>query len=292
MEGEQVLKRLLILSFAFGLGVSQAGAEESFAYNAYVDGPWGQIHVYVDGPQTVGTPTVVFLHRMPWNGTQYVRVQPLLAEQGIRSVSVDLPGYGMSRGPSYVPDVYEYADVLLPVMDHFGLAKMTLAGDHTGASIVVAFAEKHPQRLNRLIVHGPPIFDAETLAMLKAVRAWEDPKEDGSHLTNKWSALRRTFDGKSSVEEQHQSLMQFMQAGPNEWYAHDAIYNYDLIPVIEKLDIPVLVITNPGDSLHGAALQMKALRSDFDFVQLDVFGTHAIYDQPRAWTDGIADFIR
>ncbi len=267
-------------------------AQDSTAYNAYVNGPWGQIHVYVDGPKAVAPPAIVFLHRMPWNGTQYGKVQPFLAEKGIRSISVDLPGYGMSQGPPYVPDVYEYADVLLPVMDHFDLEKMYLAGDHTGASIVVAFAERYPDKLNRLIVHGPPIFDAETLAMLKAVRAYEDPKADGSHLINKWSMLRRTFDGKSSLEEQHQSLMQFMQAGPNEWYAHEVIYNYDLIPVIKKLDLPVLVITNPGDSLHDAALQMRDLRPDFDFVELDVYGTHAIFDAAEQWADGIAAYIK
>ena len=258
----------------------------------YVNGPWGQIHVYVDGPPSDAAPTVVFLHRMPWNGSQYLRVQPLLAEKGIRSISVDLPGYGMSKGPGFVPDVYEYADVLLPVMTHFGLEKMYLAGDHTGASIVVAFAERYPDKLHRLIVHGPPIFDAESLAMLKAVRAYEAPKADGSHLTNKWSMLRRTFDGKSTVEEQHQSLMQFMQAGPNEWYAHEAIYNYDLVPVIKTLTVPVLIITNPGDSLHDAALQMHDLRPDFDFVELDVYGTHAIFDAAEQWADGIAAYIK
>ncbi len=286
-----ILKNTVTMALIVLILPLTSAAQMTKAYNVYVDGPWGQIHVYVDGPTSPTAPAVVFLHRMPWNGTQYVKVQPVLAEKGIRSMSVDLPGYGMSRGPSYVPDVYEYADVLLPVMDHFALEKMYLAGDHTGASIVVAFAERYPEKLHRLIIHGPPIFDAETLAMLKAVRAWEAPQEDGSHLTNKWAMLRRTFADKSTVEEQHQSLMQFMQAGPNEWYAHDAIYNYDMVPVIETLDLPVLVITNPGDSLHDAALIVRDIRPDFDFVQLDVYGTHAIFDEPKVWADGIAAYI-
>jgi len=286
-----IIRLLLLMSFLFIPFVATSG-EETDAYNAYIDGPWGQIHVYVDGAALKGSPTIVFLHRMPWNGTQYRYVQPVLAENGVRSIAVDLPGYGMSKGPNYVPDIYEYADVLLPVLAHFRLDKVHLAGDHTGASIVVAFAEKYPERLHRLIVHGPPIFDAETLAYLKAVRAYPELKEDGSHLMEKWRGLRRTFDGKSTLAEQQQSFLQFFDAGPDEWFAHEAIYNYDLVPVFQKLEVPVLVITNPGDSLHDAALLVKSLRPDFDFVALDIYGTHAIFDAAELWAEGIADYIK
>ena len=287
-----ILKPSLILGLIISLMIPAVSsfAQETEAFNTYVDGPWGQIHVYVDGPASA--PAVVFLHRMTWNGSQFVNVQPLLADQGIRSISIDIPGYGMSDGPSYVPDVFEYADIVLPVLEHFGLETVNLAGDHTGASIVIAFAEKHPDLIKRLIVHGPPIFNAERLAQLRAMRSYRPPQADGGHLSETWQRLRTTFAEKSSLEEQHQSLLQFFQAGPNEWYAHDAIYSYDLIPVIERLDVPTLIITNRGDSLHDAALLMKSMRLDFDLVELDVYGTHAIFDAPELWANGIAPYIK
>lgn len=59
-------------------------------------------------------PTVVMLHRMTWSSVQFENVQPLLAELGVRSIAVDLSGYGMSDGPKQVPTAVQYADSLLP----------------------------------------------------------------------------------------------------------------------------------------------------------------------------------
>lgn len=65
---------------------------------AYVDGPWGQIHLRIAGPKH--GPVVLLIHKMVWSSVEFSRVQPLLAARGVRTIAVDLPGYGLSDGPA------------------------------------------------------------------------------------------------------------------------------------------------------------------------------------------------
>ena len=55
----RILAALLILA-----GTAQAADR----YRAYIDGPWGQIHVRVAGKAS--DPTVVILHQMTWSSEQ------------------------------------------------------------------------------------------------------------------------------------------------------------------------------------------------------------------------------
>lgn len=262
-------------------------------FRTYIDGPWGQIHVRVDGPGAADPPTVVLLHQMVWSSLQFERVQPLLAEYGIRSIAVDLPGYGLSDGPSHVPTAAEYGDALLPVLDHFDLTKAILHGNHTGATIIAAFADTHPERVARLILQGPPIFDSETRAALLAEKPFDQtPRPDGGHLLARWQQANNSFGANTSLASRHRSVMEFFTAGPREWYAHDAVFRYDLAPVIERLPVSALILTNSGDSLHNAALEVKAMRADFDYAELASPGAHAIYDDPAPWAAAVAAYVQ
>lgn len=288
-----VAAAIALVSQGFSVLPTAAVAEQSPGrFRTYVDGPWGQIHVRVDGPETRDAPTVVLLHQMVWSSVQFERVQPLLAERGVRSMAVDLPGYGLSDGPSHVPTAAEYAESLLPALDHFGLKKAILHGNHTGATIAVAFAAAHPDRVERLILQGPPIFDAETRKALLNEKPFDQtPQTDGSHLLERWQQASSSFGANTSLASRHRSVLEFFTAGPREWYAHDAVFRYDLAPAIERLSVPALVISNPGDSLHEAALQVKAIRPDFSYQELAWAGAHAIYDDPGPWTTAVASYV-
>ena len=262
-------------------------------FRAYVDGPWGQIHVRVDGPDTADAPSVLLLHQMVWSSLQFEHIQPLLAARGIRSIAVDLPGYGLSDGPSHVPTAAEYAASLLPVLERFGITRAIIHGNHTGATIAVAFADAHPERVDRLILQGPPIFDAPTRRALLAEKPFDQtPRADGSHFLQRWQQASSSFGANTSLASRHRSVLEFFTAGPREWYAHDAVFRYELAPAIERLSMPTLLLTNPGDSLHGAARQVSDAQPTFAYVELAWPGAHAIYDDPEPWADAVAAYVQ
>src|ERR1700722_16324450 len=86
---------LLVFSLSAVLGSPwhAARADDAAHYRAYIDGPWGQVHVRVEGASS--DPTVILVHQMIWSSDQFHYAQPELAKRGIRSIAIDLPGYGM-----------------------------------------------------------------------------------------------------------------------------------------------------------------------------------------------------
>jgi pimeloyl-ACP methyl ester carboxylesterase len=132
--------RLTFLLAAAGLALAAptTAAAPKPAYRAYVDGRWGQIHVRVAGPAT--GPTVVLVHKMVWSSIEFAKAQPRLAALGIRSIVVDLPGYGLSDGPAAQLSAEDYADDLLPILNHFKVSRAVMVGANTGATLVAAFA--------------------------------------------------------------------------------------------------------------------------------------------------------
>ncbi len=228
-------------------------------YGTYINGPWGQIHVRIDGK--VGDPAVILLHSFPGSSLQFRFAQPLLARLGFRSIAVDIPGMGWSdpppSAPAVIPSAREFAEIILPVLDEFGIRSATLVGTNTGASLVVAFALAHPERVDRIILDGPPVFTPAQRVDLIAKNRPTDPHSPAT-----------------------------------EWYAHDAIFRYDLESALRQLKGPVDIIAYPGQVLNKASLAVKAMRPDFGFKTLTSTDPTGALDQPEQWTRVVGEFMQ
>ncbi len=282
----------VLVALAPALALGAAGPSR---YRAYVPGPWGQIHVRVDGDVSDGRPTVILLHKMVWSSVQFEKVQPLLARAGVRTIAVDIPGYGLSDGPPSEPTAEAFADALLPVLDHFRLARADMLGSDSGATIMAAFADRHPDRTVHLIMDGPPIFDAAARAKLLEEPEFDrSPQPDGSQFSRRWDMIAKAAPGAAlSTEARHVGEMQFFQAAPTYLYGHHAIFKYDLAPTVKRLKVPVLLLDSRGSQLHQTAVDVKTrVRPDFDYVELGWPGIMASYDDPQPWAAAVADYVK
>ncbi len=267
-----------------------AGADTASAYRTYVDGPWGQIHVRVAGRE--GDPTIILVHQMIWSSEQFRLAQPALAQRRIRSIAVDLPGYGASAGPNTPATASQYAETLIPVLQRFGLKSANLLGVNEGATIVAAFADAHPRLVRRLIVDGPVIADPLVLARYFAQpRAYLAPRADGSHLQSIWNSTAGTPEQKLSVEAMEDKALAIIAAGPRGWFAQEAAYKYDLKATLQRLRVPVLVITYPGQSFRAAALAVLVDRPDFAHRSIEWGGGVPSFDEPDPWAAAIAEYL-
>jgi len=266
------------------------GGELPPRYRVYLDGPWGQIHVRVEGKNQ--NPTIVLVHQMIWSSDQFRYAQTELSARGIRSIAIDLPGYGMSDGPPTPPTADQYAEVLVSVLKHFGLKSTNLLGVNEGATIACAFASAHPNMVKTLTLDGPPIFNIVTQAKyFSQPRAYREPRADGSHLQIFWKRETDTVGTKLTLTGVQANLMSVFGAGPNGWFAQDAVYRYDLAPVLRRLKVPVMILTYPGQQFHQAALDIAAERLDFTLRTLNWQGLVASFDAPEPWAESVASFL-
>lgn len=67
----------------------------------------------------------------------------------------DLPGFGLSDKPERALSVAELAEALRSFMDAADLPRAVLVGNSLGCEILVAFARRHPERADRLVLQGP-----------------------------------------------------------------------------------------------------------------------------------------
>lgn len=129
-----------------------------------------RVHVRSNGP-TIRTPmapkpdqslqpvpTVVLLHGFGSSLHTWEDWVPVLS-QDFRVIRYDLPGHGLT-GPDASGD---YTDargivVLLDLLNHLGIQKISLIGHSIGGRLAWNFAAAHPERIEKLVLVAPDGF--------------------------------------------------------------------------------------------------------------------------------------
>jgi haloalkane dehalogenase len=135
-------------------------------YVDVADGDGGQLRVatYSAGPPD--GETVLLLHGEPSWSYLYRHVMARLAERGLRSVAVDLVGFGRSDKPAAMAD-HTYARhvewIREAVVDQLGLAGVTMLCQDWGGLIGLRVATESPELTSRIVVAntGLPTGDHE-----------------------------------------------------------------------------------------------------------------------------------
>jgi pimeloyl-ACP methyl ester carboxylesterase len=97
---------------------------------------------------------MVHLHGFAISGSYMVPTARLLADEFTTFVP-DLPGFGKSLNPDHVLTIDELADSVRAFLDAVGVDRATLVGNSLGCAILAAFAHRHPDRLDRVVMVSP-----------------------------------------------------------------------------------------------------------------------------------------
>lgn len=256
---------------------------------AYIDGRYGQVHYRTCGE---GAP-LVLLHQSPLSGAMFDPAMPLLAAPGLRAIAIDTPGFGLSDPPPAPVGIVDYAEALATTLDALGLERVALLGHHTGASIATAFAVRHPDRVDRLILNGVPWLTDEQRAFFAGFRFGPlEPQPDGSHLVAAWSQRLAATPGWTELRAMHKHVVEMLAKNETYWWGFQAAFRYDIEADLMALRCSTLIFTNTGEDLYESSKRAAAARADFAYAELQG-GTHDIVDeQPEAWAQVVADFTR
>jgi len=161
---------------------------------AFADLPDGQIHYRHAGTDGGRAPPLVMLHASPGSSRM---IEPLVGALGAtrRVFAPDTLGNGDSMPPAQeVPEIADYADAVLRLMDVLGVDRADLYGTHTGARIATHLCLAHGERVRSVILDGFGLYTPDDLEeILKVYAPEKSPDQLGSHLFWAWHFIRDQY---------------------------------------------------------------------------------------------------
>jgi len=149
----------------------------------------GRVHTRVGGCPSA--PPVVFVHGFVLAGDYMMPAANRLSPFA-RIYVPDLPGYGLSDRPPHL-DLYHLGDCLAEWMQHLKLPRAHFIANSFGCQILVDFAIRYSERVQRLVLQGPTIDPAarslgtQVLRLMKNSRI-ESPGLGRLMLRDYWRA--------------------------------------------------------------------------------------------------------
>lgn len=108
-----------------------------------------------------GEKVVVLLHGYLENMLVWENFVPLLYKS-VRVVTLDIPGHGISEVKGEIHSMDYLADTLAAVLDKLGIERATIVGHSMGGYVALAFAERHPNRIEAVVLlHSTPYADSD-----------------------------------------------------------------------------------------------------------------------------------
>lgn len=216
-----------------------------------------QMHVRDRGPKDA--PAVILIHGFGSSLHTFEGWQERLTPD-FRTVSLDLPGSGLSRPDS----TGNYSDersiaLLKALMDQLGIERATLAGNSIGGRISWRFAGAHPDRVDRLVLISPDgfasggfeygkapdipamtgimkVFLPRYLVKMNLTPAHGDPSTMTPEMVTRYHDL---LIGPGTRQAVIDRMAQTVLINP--------------IPILKTIDVPVLLLWGKKDNLIPAS---------------------------------------
>ncbi len=104
-----------------------------------------------------GEVRVVWLHGWARSAQDFADAARQLAQRGVASLALDLPGSGASPAPMTAGGARMYADLLAPVLSEISSRPLVVVGHSFGGRIGVVLAAEHPELVGHLVLTGVPL---------------------------------------------------------------------------------------------------------------------------------------
>lgn len=156
---------------------------------------------------------IIFLHGGPgYNCANFeATTAQQLANKGFFVIVYDRRGEGRSNDPNAQFTFKETFDDLISIYKKYGITTSTLIGHSFGGIVATLFAEKHPEKIQSIILVGAPVSLQETFkTIISKSKSIYQSKNDNNNL--KYISMLENMD-KNSLEYSSYSFMHAMQNG-------------------------------------------------------------------------------
>lgn len=213
--------------------------------------PGGALRVGVwDAP--AGAPTALLVHGV----TSSHLAWGLVAERlpGVRLIAPDLRGRGRSH-PEGAAGMAAHADDLSAVLAHFDVASSLVVGHSMGAFVAVVAADRHPERVPRLLLvdGGLPLAVPEELSADEVIRHVLGPT--AARLAMRFASV----EDYHAFWRQHPAFARDWSAFVEDYFAYDLVGDAPELRPATSYDVMAedTVDLNSGTALAGALAQLS-----------------------------------
>jgi len=229
-------------------------------------------------------------------------------------VLLDPRGTGASEAPddsaAYTTENY-VADVDA-LREHLGEEQLNLLGHSHGGVVAAAYAAAHPQRVRRLVLANslarllpaemerimqtreaePWYADAREALEAESANAYSTPEELAELTRRFWPMYFARFDetARAYVSEH---LVELSNSDASTLFnAEIEADEFDLRPLLDRVDAPTLVITGEHDFICGpaCAADFSTIRGSRTVIVPDC-GHFTFVETPDTWRETIRDFV-
>ncbi|MEM7250319.1 MAG: alpha/beta fold hydrolase [Pseudomonadota bacterium] len=243
-------------------------------------------------------PTVIFLHGIGGNRTNWhPQFRPVVAT-GFRAVAWDARGYGDSDdydGPLHFTD---FSRDLRRLVDHLQLTRAHFCGLSMGGRILFDFYRQHSACVETLILCDTfAAFDASFTPDKRAefVRLRKQPLLEGKTPREMAPAVAKSLLGPNHTAAHFERLVESMAALHKDSYIKtiEATTHYDNEATVGDIDCPTLLVYGEHDTLTPPAIG-KTLNAAIKTSRLEVIADagHLVnIEQPDAFNRCLVSFL-
>ena len=199
-----------------------------------------------------GERTLVLAHGLLMNSHMYDQLAPAMVERGIRVITVDLLGHGVSDRPTDMRaySMSRFGDQLAGLIDHLELDRPVVGGTSLGANATLEMAARHPRAARGLFIEMPVLDNALVAAgliflpILVTLRVGKPVLRAVATVTNRIPRSHLLVD----------ILLDWTRRTPesSEAVLQGILFGRTAPPREERelIGVPALVIGHPADPLH------------------------------------------
>lgn len=212
-------------------------------------------------------PSLLMVHQSPRSSAEY---EPLMRKwaQHFTCIAPDTPGFGQSDPLPGNPEIADFSQALIELLDALGIAKTAAYGFHSGGIILVNAARHRPERFSALAIGGYGVWTPGEMALFgKSYLPPFRPSAYGEHLHWLWNRiLEQTWffpwfdvrDG-ARLSVAHDDpirtdavVRDMLDSGDAYRAGYGAVFRAPRdIPAVDAETMPVLIAAYNGDPLQA-----------------------------------------
>lgn len=221
---------------------------------------------------------------------------PGLAKE-FRVIAPDTVGYGAtSRPDDVIYSLRTWTDHIVGFLDALGLERVSLVGNSLGGRMALDMAERHPDRVTRMVLMGSPGVGMAVTDGLKALRAYEPSLENMRALLLDYFAVDKSIITDDLVRIRYEASVETFDAYRSMF--SDPRHKGNELGITEEqarsIRTPALLVHGREDKVVPAevSLTMLQLLQDADLHVFARCGHWTQIERAREFVEVVSTFLR